>query len=253
MKALIVSTVLCSALLAQAPPAKAPPAKAPAAKSTAPKAAVKKAAPATGAALLNPASLHAIAPPVYKAQFTTTKGDFVVEVHRDWAPIGADRFYNLVRAGFFTDAAFFRVVAGFMVQFGISSNPKVSAAWANANIKDDAVKQSNTRGRITYAMTGLPNSRGTQLFINFKNNSFLDPMRFAPFGEVVEGMEVVDQLYSGYGDMAEMGGRGPSPEKIEKEGGVYLTASFPQLYRIKSAKILPDAPAAPATPAPEKK
>ncbi len=249
MKAFIVSTLVCSGLLlAQTPATKAP------AKSAATKAAPKKAAaPSTSAALLNPASLRAVAPADYKAQFTTTKGDFVVEVHRDWAPIGADRFYNLVRAGFFNNAAFFRVVAGFMVQFGISSDPKVSAAWANANIKDDPVKQSNTRGRITYAMTGLPNSRSTQVFINFKNNSFLDPMRFAPFGEVVEGMDVVDQLYSGYGDMAEMGGRGPSPEKIEKEGGAYLTASFPQLDRIKSAKILPAAPAASAAPPAEKK
>ena len=214
MKVLIVSTLLSFGLLAQAP-------KAPATKH----AAAKK---STGAgSLLNPASLRAVAPAEYKAEFTTTKGNFVVEVHRAWAPIGADRFYNLVRAGFFNNAYFFRVVAGFMVQFGISSNPRVTTAWANSNIKDDPVKESNTRGRITYAMTGLPNSRSTQVFINFKNNSFLDPMRFAPFGEVVEGMDIVDQLYSGYGDMAEMGGHGPSPDKIEKEGSAYLTRGFP--------------------------
>jgi peptidyl-prolyl cis-trans isomerase A (cyclophilin A) len=235
MKSLIASTLLCTCLLAQTPAAKAPAKKAPA-----------KQASGGSSALLNPAALRATAPAVYKAQFTTSKGDFVVEVHRDWAPTGADRFYNLVRNGFFTDASFFRVVPNFMVQFGISSSPKIAAAWANANIKDDPVKESNTRGRITYAMTGQPNSRSTQVFINFKNNAFLDAQRFAPFGEVVEGMDVVDKLYNGYGDMAEMGGRGPSPERIEREGSAYLIQNFPLLDRIKSAKILPAEPAAPA-------
>jgi len=188
--------------------------------------------------LLSPASLHAKAPDVYKAQFTTTKGDFVIEVHRDWAPLGADRFYNLVKNGFYDDTTFFRVVPDFMVQFGMSGNPKIEAAWGNARIKDDPVKQSNTRGRISFAMGG-PNTRTTQVFINFKNNRGLDSQGFAAFGEVTEGMDVVDKLYGGYGDMQDMGGHGPSPGRIAAEGNAYLVKYFPQLDRIKTAKILP--------------
>ena len=232
MKSLIVSTLLCSGLFAQAPASQAPPAKAPAAKSTATKAAPK--APATNAALLNPALLKATAPAVFKAEFTTTKGVFVVEVHRDWAPLGADRFYNLVKNGFFTDVSFFRAIPNFMAQFGISGNPKIAAAWANANIKDDPVKGSNKRGMLTYAMAG-PNTRSTQYFINFKDNSFLDSQGFAPIGEVVTGMDVVDQFYTGYGDAP----RGPDQGRISAEGKEYLDKNFPQLDSIKSAKILP--------------
>jgi peptidyl-prolyl cis-trans isomerase A (cyclophilin A) len=211
-----------------------------AAKSTAP---VKAPAAAAGS-LLNPASLKATAPATFKAEFVTTKGNIVIEVHRDWAPLGADRFYNLIKGGFFTDVAFFRAISGFMVQFGISGDPKVAAAWDHANIKDDPVKGSNKRGMITYAMAG-PNTRSTQFFINFGNNASLDSQGFAPFGEVVEGLDVVDKLYTGYGEMAEAGGRGPSVDKLSHEGKAYLDKSFPMIDSIKSARVLP-ADAAPA-------
>jgi peptidyl-prolyl cis-trans isomerase A (cyclophilin A) len=177
------------------------------------------------------------APALFKAQFTTTKGDFVVEVHRDWAPLGADRFYNLVRGGFFTTSAFFRVVPNFMVQFGLSANPEVNTVWRDANLIDDPVKESNKRGYITFAKSGKPNSRTTQLFINFKDNEFLDSQGFAPFGIVVEGMDVVDRLYNGYGETQEAGGRGPSSGRIESEGDAYISKNFPNMDRIKSAKI----------------
>jgi peptidyl-prolyl cis-trans isomerase A (cyclophilin A) len=230
MKSILTSVLLCSALLAQTPASKSATSKGTASK--------------TGAAhpsLLNPASLRAKAPETFQAQFTTTKGDFVVEVHRDWSPHGADRFYNLVKAGFFDNVAFFRVHPGFMVQFGISPKPAISKAWDNANIPDDPVMQSNKRGFVTYAMSSAPNSRSTQLFINFKDNAFLDPQRFAPFGEVIMGMDVVDMLYSGYGEIPDMGGKGPSPDKIESEGDAYLVKNFPMIDRIKTAKILPAA------------
>lgn len=204
-------------------------------------------APASGGSgsLLNPASLKAVAPADFKAEFVTTKGNFVVEVHRDWAPNGADRFYNLVKNGFFTNAAFFRVVPNFMVQFGLSANPAVNKAWQNANLRDDPVKESNKRGYITFAQTSAPNSRSTQMYINFKDNTFLDSQRFAPFGEVVEGMDVVDKITSQYGESPDQG-------KITDEGDGYISKNFPNIDKIKSARILPAAPAAPAA-APAKK
>ena len=141
---------------------------------------------------MNPAALKAVAPELYRVKFTTTKGDFVVEVHRDWAPLGADRFYNLVQNRFFTDAAFFRVVPNFIVQFGLPANPAVNTVWQSANIKDDPVKQSNKRGMVVFATAG-PNTRTTQLFINLKDNgASLDGQGFAPFGTVTEGMDIVD-------------------------------------------------------------
>jgi peptidyl-prolyl cis-trans isomerase A (cyclophilin A) len=224
MKTIHVSIFLCSSLLALAQPqpgGKEPPR-----------------GPGSKPSLMNPAALKAKAPDDFKAQFTTTKGDFVVEVHRDWAPNGADRFYVLVKNGFYDGAEFFRVIPNFMVQFGISGNPKIAAAWAHANLRDDPVKQGNKRGRITYAMAG-PNTRTSQVFINFRDNSNLDSQGFAAFGEVTEGMDVVDKLYGGYGDMQEMGGHGPSPSKIESEGNAYLDKNFSQLDKIKTAKILP--------------
>jgi peptidyl-prolyl cis-trans isomerase A (cyclophilin A) len=236
MKPLFTSTVLCSSLvlcstlLAQAP--------APASKSAT--STSKTGTPAARPSLMNPASLHAKAPEVFKAQFTTTKGDFVVEVHRVWAPLGADRFYNLVKYGFFTNAAFFRVIPGFMAQFGMSANPAVTKAWENADLKDEPVTQSNKRGMVTFAKTSLPNSRSTQLFINFGDNSRLDPGGFAPFGTVTEGMDVVDMLYSGYGDAP----KGPDQSRLTDEGDAYLVKNFPMLDKIKLAKILPAAPAA---------
>ena len=152
---------------------------------------------------------HAKAPAVFKAKFTTTAGDFVVEVHRDWAPLGADRFYNLVRYGYFTNAAFFRVVPGFVVQFGLSANPAVNKVWHDAKIQDDPVMQSNKRGSLVFATAG-PNTRTTQLFINYADNARLDGMGFAPFGTVVEGMDVVDKIFPGYGEKPQARTRSPT-------------------------------------------
>jgi len=193
--------------------------------------------PAFAQGLSNPAALTARAPADYKVKFDTSKGDFVVEVHRDWAPLGADRFYNLVKNGFYNDARFFRVISGFMVQFGISGDPKLAAAWREASIADDPAKQSNTRGMITFATRG-PNTRTTQVFINYADNSRLDGMGFAPFGQVVSGMNVVDALYSGYGEGAPRGG-GPEQGRIQSEGNAYLTQAFPKLDYIKTATIAP--------------
>ncbi|MGB8673925.1 MAG: peptidylprolyl isomerase [Candidatus Acidiferrales bacterium] len=202
----------------------------------------------TDPALLHPSLLKARAPAVYEVKFTTTKGDFVVRVTRAWAPLGADRFYNLVRHRFFTDAAFFRVVSGFIIQFGMSPDPRVSAAWENANIKDDPVTQHNTAGTLTFAMAG-PNTRTTQIFINLGDNtSSLDGQGFAPFGQIISGMDVVQQIYAGYGDMPEMGGRGPSADLISKHGKAYLEKDFPKLDVIKAAVITSPAPAAHAAP-----
>jgi peptidyl-prolyl cis-trans isomerase A (cyclophilin A) len=195
------------------------------------------AAPVCAQSLANPAALTAQAPATYKVKFDTSKGAFVVEVHRDWAPLGADRFYNLVKNGFFTNARFFRVVSGFMVQFGINADPKVSAVWRDANINDDRVKQSNTRGMITFATRG-PNTRTTQLFINYADNARLDSQGFAPFGQVVSGMNVVDALYSGYGEGAPRGA-GPEQGRIQSEGNGYLIKEFPKLDYIKTATITP--------------
>ena len=188
---------------------------------------------------MNPAALKARAPEEYKVAMTTSKGDIIIEIHRDWAPNGADRFYNLVKSGYFTGVAFFRVIPGFMAQFGMSPNPEVNKAWFNATIKDDPVKQSNKRGYVSFAATSAPNSRGTQLFINFGDNSRLDASGFAPIGMVVEGMDVVDKIYSGYGEQPDQG-------RIANEGKAYLEKNFPQLDVIKSAKIMPAAGAQPA-------
>lgn len=193
------------------------------------------ASPAFSQNLTNPAALREQAPAVYKATFDTSKGTFVVEVHRDWAPNGADRFYNLVKNGFFDNARFFRVISGFMVQFGINADPKVSAVWHNANIPDDPVRQGNQRGYITFATAG-PNTRTTQVFINFANNRGLDSQGFAPFGHVVSGMNVVDALYSGYGEGAP-GGSGPNQQRVQAQGNAYLTHDFAKLDYIKKASI----------------
>jgi len=183
----------------------------------------------------NPAALTEQAPATYKARFDTNKGAFVVDVRREWAPVGADRFYNLVKSGFFDDNRFFRVISGFMVQFGINGNPQVSAPWRNAQIKDDPVKQSNKRGFITFATAG-PNSRTTQVFVNFGDNARLDAMGFAPFGQVSSGLDVVDQLYSAYGEGAPSG-RGPNQGRIQAEGNAYLTKEFPNLDFVRKATI----------------
>lgn len=187
--------------------------------------------------LLTPAALTETAPDVFQARFETSRGDFVIEVHREWSPNGADRFYNLVANGYFDDVRFFRVVAGFMAQFGMHGDPAVTAAWRTQPIEDDPVMQSNTRGFVSFAMTNQPNSRTTQVFVNFGDNSGLDEMGFSPFGQVIEGMDVVDQLHSGYGD-APPGGRGPNQGAIQTRGNDYLMADFPNLDYVRRATIV---------------
>ncbi len=168
-------------------------------------------------------------PTEYKVKFDTSKGPFMVEVHREWAPLGSDRFYELVTTGFYDDARFFRVVPKFVVQFGISRDPKASAHWREMNIPDDAVHEKNLRGYLTYAMGGR-DSRTTQVFINLADNVNLDAQGFAPFGRVIEGMNVVDSIYSGYGEA-------PDQNLIQSQGNEYLKSQFPQLDYIKTAKI----------------
>ena len=195
------------------------------------------AAPAYSQNLGNPAALKEQAPPVYKVEFDTSKGPFVIEVHRDWAPNGADRFYNLVKNGFYDNVRFFRVIEGFMAQFGVNGDPKVSAAWREARIKDDPVKVSNKRTFVTFATAG-PNTRTTQVFVNYGDNSNLDSQGFSPIGQVVSGMKVVDSLYSGYGEGAP-GGRGPNQARVQSEGNAYLASAFPNLDYVKKATIVP--------------
>jgi peptidyl-prolyl cis-trans isomerase A (cyclophilin A) len=187
---------------------------------------------ATDPALMTPSKLSEQAPATFDAKFVTTKGDFTVHVTRSWAPLGADRFYNLVKHGYFDDCTLFRVVSGFVVQFGINGDPRIGTAWSHANIKDDSVKASNTKGMITFAMAG-PNTRTTQVFINLGNNASLDGQGFAPFGQVTQGMSVVESLYSGYADQ-------PTSHQgeITMQGNGYLQKNFPKLDVIKSATIV---------------
>jgi homoserine O-acetyltransferase len=170
-------------------------------------------------------------------RFETSQGAFVVEAHRGWAPHGVDRFHGLVSSGFFDDSRFFRVVAGFIAQFGIPGDPAVTAAWKGRTIADDPVRQSNVRGTVAYAMTG-PGKRSTQLYINLGDNSRLDAQGFAPIGRVTSGMDVVDRLYSGYGEGAGGGVRGGKQGKILEGGNAWLDASFPKLDRLLRARIL---------------
>jgi peptidyl-prolyl cis-trans isomerase A (cyclophilin A) len=187
------------------------------------------------ASLANPATLTEKAPAAYKVKFDTSKGPFVIQVNRDWAPNGADRFYNLVKNGFYDNVRFFRVVTGFMVQFGISGDPKLSAPWREARIPDDPVRQSNKRGYITFATAG-PNTRTTQVFINFGNNTFLDSQGFAPFGQVISGMNVVDALNAEYGEGAPRG-RGPDQGRLQQEGNAYLAKDFARMDFVRKATI----------------
>jgi peptidyl-prolyl cis-trans isomerase A (cyclophilin A) len=187
-------------------------------------------------ALMNPALANEQAPDKFRVRFDTTKGAFTIEVDRGWAPRGADRFYNLVRIGFFEEIAFFRVLDGFVAQFGISGDPKISEMWREANLKDEPVVASNKRAFITYAHGGK-DTRTTQLFINLTDNANLDSMGFPPFGKVVEGMSVVDSLYSGYGEGIPRG-RGPSQGLIQSQGNEYLSSQFPKLDYIKTASLL---------------
>ena len=184
------------------------------------------------ALLLVAATLRA--PDVYRVQIDTTKGAFVVEVQRKWAPRGADRFYELVRSGFFDDSRFFRVRSGFIAQFGIAGEPVVNARWKP--IADDPVRQSNTRGTIAFAMTG-PDTRLTQVYINLADNARLDADGFAPFGRVVSGMDVVDRLYDGYGEESGGGMRGGKQAPLLRGGNEYLDANYPKLDRIVRARL----------------
>lgn len=239
--ALLAGTVACSgeepAPTPEPKPAEEVPAKKAPAKAKAPKTpAVWTVPDDANPALKDPSLATKTAPDLYKVKVTTSEGPFVIEVHKDWAPKGADRFYNLVDIGFYSDTRFFRAIDGFMVQWGISGYPEVSAAWSEAKIDDDEVKQSNTRGMVTFATAGK-DTRTTQVFINFKDNSNLDPMGFSPFGKVVEGMDVVDKLHKGYGEGAPRG-RGPRQGLIQKRGNAYLDADFAKLSKIESMEIV---------------
>ncbi len=176
-------------------------------------------------------------PDVYTVRFDTSKGVFAVEVHKAWAPEGAERFYRLVERRFFDDTRFFRVVRNFVVQFGIHGNPKLAAVWRNLTIRDDPVTESNKRGYVTFATSG-PNTRTTQVFINLTDNTRLDKLGFSPFGRVTDGIEVVDRLYSAYGDGPPRGS-GPDQEQIERRGNEYLEEKFPRLDYIRTARIVP--------------
>lgn len=187
------------------------------------------------AVLLDPSALTEQAPATYTVKMNTTAGEVLIDVTRDWAPIGADRFYNLVKAGYYTDVAFFRVIDNFMAQTGLHGKPEVNKAWRTARIQDDPVKESNTKGRVTFAMAG-PNTRTTQIFFNYKDNSNLDGMRFAPFG-MVRDMKAIDALYKGYGEGAPRG-RGPHQGRIHAEGNTYLKADFPEMSYILNATIV---------------
>jgi len=182
------------------------------------------------------ADMKATAPDEFQVRFETSRGNFVIAVHRAWAPIGADRFYNLARSGYFDGVRFFRVLTGFVAQFGMHGDPAVGKAWFNARIADDPVRHANSRGTITFATAG-PNTRTTQLFINFGDNSMLDGQGFSPFGEVIQGMDVVDGLHAGYGEGAPRG-RGPDQGRIRNEGNAYLEKGFPQLDYVKRAVVL---------------
>ena len=187
---------------------------------------------ANKAKLLTPSQLNEKAPDRFKARLDTSQGVVVIDVHRDWSPLGADRFYNLVKNGFYDDCRFFRVLDGFMAQIGMNGDPAIQAVWGRTNMNDDPVKSSNKRGFVSFAKSSLPNSRSTQFFINFADNSNLDPQGFSPFGEVTTGMDVVDKLYSGYGR-----NNVPDQGRITAEGNAYLTKTYPKLDYIKKATI----------------
>jgi peptidyl-prolyl cis-trans isomerase A (cyclophilin A) len=189
--------------------------------------------------LKDPAQLTERAPDQFRARFDTSQGEIVIAVEREWAPLAADRFYNLVKNGFYDDSRFFRVLSGFMAQFGLHADPAVQSAWRTANLKDEPVKKSNTRGFVTFTRESSPNSSYTMIFINYKDNSYLDADGFAPFGEVVSGMEVADRLYSGYGRQ-----NVPDQRRIMRDGNTYLLAEYPMLDFVKTARI--ETSAAPA-------
>ena len=180
--------------------------------------------------LKDPAQLNETAPGTYRARFDTSEGEFVIEAHREWAPLGADRFYNLVKNGFYDDARFFRVVSGFVAQFGLHADPTVQSRWRLAGLRDEPVVRSNTRGYVSFTQENMPNTRFTMVFINYGDNSRLDKSGFAPFGRVVSGMEVVDALYSGYENT-------PDQRRILRQGNAYLQESFPMMDYVRTARI----------------
>lgn len=191
-------------------------------------------------ALLRPSKATLVAPAQYDVRLTTTQGDIVLRVERAWSPLGADRFYNLVEAGFYDQSAFFRTIDNFVAQFGLAANPDVNAAWKDSTIPDDPVVLSNTRGRVTFAKSAAPNSRTTQIFVNLANNNALDSMGFAAFAEVVEGMHVVDALHrTGEGPP---GGQGPSQGELRLRGNGYLDDNFPEIDRILTATVIEPQP-----------
>ncbi len=186
-------------------------------------------------ALLDPTKATEQAPDTFKVIFTTTKGDFVVECHREWSPVGADRFYNLCKIGYFTDVSIFRAVKGFMFQFGIHGDPAVSDQWSEANIKDDAPSSdaSNTKGYLSFAKTKRPHTRSTQMFVNLTDNSFLDKDGFTPFGKVIEGMDVIDKINTEYGENV-----GNVQGDLKSKGNEYIREKFPNIDFVKSVKII---------------
>jgi len=185
--------------------------------------------------LLTPRELTDTAPQTYRVRFETSVGTLVVQVNRAWSPNGADRFYNLVKNGYYDDTRFYRVVDGFMAQFGLKGDPRIDQAWRDVTFPDDPFTESNKRGRITFAHAG-PNTRTTQVFFNFKDNAHLDASGFTPFGEVVEGLDVMDKIYSGYGELPPAG-KGPDYAKAWVQGNTYLDQNFPEMTRIVSAKL----------------
>jgi peptidyl-prolyl cis-trans isomerase A (cyclophilin A) len=196
-----------------------------------------QAAPAVDPAspLLTPEQLTETAPETYRVRFETSVGALVVQVNRAWSPNGADRFYNLVKNGYYDDTRFYRVVDGFMAQFGLKGNPPIDKAWRDATFPDDPSTESNKRGRITFAHAG-PGTRTNQVFFNFKDNTHLDPSGFTPFGEVVEGLDVMDKIYSGYGELPPAG-NGPDYAKAWVQGNKYLDENFPEMTKIISATL----------------
>jgi peptidyl-prolyl cis-trans isomerase A (cyclophilin A) len=239
----IVAVAFAAGLSAQAAGQNPAPKSGAAGQGTTTKKATSTVARAYDRALLRPALLKDKAPEQYKVKFVTTRGEFTLAVARAWAPLGADRFYNLVKHHFYDNASIFRVVPNFVAQFGISAYPAVTTAWRGTDIKDDPVTQSNKKGYITFATSG-PNTRTTQVFINLQDNTRLDQMGFAPFGVVEgDGMKVVEMFYDQYGDNA-----GPDQGKIETQGKPYIDKGWPKLDTIKSATLLTNAPAAASKP-----
>ena len=221
---LVLAVAGCDPAAVEAPKPPAPP----------PPSAPAVSGPPLPAPLLDPThpEATAIAPSEFRAKFETSKGDFTVFVYRAWSPRGADRFYNLVRNGFYDETRFFRVVTDFVVQFGLAADPRVTAAWEKSNLIDDPVVQNNVKGMLCYAKSSAPHTRTTQIFINLKDNARLDGTGFSAFGKILEGMDVVEAITAQYGEL-------PDQERIRLQGNEYLKREFPNLDYVKKARILP--------------